>query len=165
MSAPVPDGDRSAVVRADQAEVLGRPPTMVRLLADASATGGSLSTIRVSLWDGANGANPHHHAGSAEMFYVLSGTAQVLSGEEVLTASEGDLLVVPPKLPHAFAAAPGQPADLLIVIAPGVERFEYFRHLARIFAGEATPGSLLEVQERYDTWFLESPAWTRARSG
>jgi len=96
---------------------------------------------------------------------MLGGTVQVLSGEEVPTAGEGDLLVVPPKLPHAFAAAPGQPADLLIVIAPGAERFEYFRHLARILTGQATPQSLLEVQERYDTWFLDSPAWTRARSG
>ena len=27
--------------------------------------------------------------------------------------------------------ARGEPADLLIVITPGVERFEYFRHLER----------------------------------
>jgi hypothetical protein len=59
--------------------------------------------------------------------------------------------------------APGADADLLIVITPGVERFEYFRHLARIVQGEATPESLLEVQERYDTWFGASPAWAQAR--
>ncbi len=27
---------------------------------------------RVTLLDGADGANPHHHASSAELFYVLS---------------------------------------------------------------------------------------------
>jgi hypothetical protein len=42
-------------------------------------------------------------------------------------------------MPHAFAAPPGSGADLLIVIIPGVERFEYFRHLARIAAGELPP--------------------------
>jgi uncharacterized RmlC-like cupin family protein len=41
----------------------------------------------------------------ADQAEVPGGTVQVLSGEEVLTAGEGDLLVVPPKLPHAFAAA------------------------------------------------------------
>lgn len=59
-------------------------------------------------------------------------------------------------MPHAFAAAPGCDADLLIVITPGVERFEYFRHLQRIALGELSPESLLEVQERYDNHFLNS---------
>jgi hypothetical protein len=39
---------------------------------------------------------------------------------------------VPPKLPHAFSAERGTGAEILIVIAPGVERFEYFRQLTRI---------------------------------
>ena len=53
-------------------------------------------------------------------------------------------------------------ADLLIVITPGIERFEYFRHLARIATGQQPPESLLEVQARYDTFFDDSPAWQRA---
>jgi hypothetical protein len=53
---------------------------------------------------------------------------------------------------------------LLIVIAPGIERFEYFRHLARIATGQQPPESLLEDQARYDTFFDNSPAWRRARS-
>ena len=64
-----------------------------------------------------------------------------------------------PGLAHAFAAAPGQDADILIVITPGVERFEYFRHLERIAEGKVPPESLLEVQQRYDTYFLSSKTW------
>ncbi len=64
-------------------------------------------------------------------------------------------------MPHAFAAAPGCDADLLIVITPGVERFEYFRHLQRIALGELSPESLLEVQERYDNHFLNSAVWEK----
>ena len=79
-------------------------------------------------------------------------------------ASEGDLAVVPPGLPHAFAAAAGSDADLLIVITPGIERFEYFRHLARIATGQQPPESLLEVQARYDTFFEDSAAWHQARA-
>ncbi len=53
------------IVRSADAEVVGRAPTTVRLLADASASGGALSTQRVTL---ADGAKPHHHANSAELF-------------------------------------------------------------------------------------------------
>ncbi|NYV74719.1 cupin domain-containing protein, partial [Streptomyces sp. UH6] len=108
---------------------------------------------------------PHRHGNSAEMFFMLSGSARILSGDEVLTAGTGDLVVVPPGLPHAFAAEPGGDADLLIVITPGVERFEYFRHLRRIALGEVTPESLLEVQEVYDTYFLPSAVWDDERRG
>ncbi|WP_406038610.1 cupin domain-containing protein [Micromonospora sp. NBC_00898] len=163
MSLITPDFDRSVIVRDADAEVVGRAPTTIRLLADSSVTGGALSTQRVTLHDGADGARPHHHANSAELFYLLDGTAQLLSGEQVVTAERGDLVIVPPGLAHAFAAAPGENADILIVITPGVERFEYFRHLERIAYGKVPPESLLEVQELYDTYFRSSPAWDAAR--
>jgi quercetin dioxygenase-like cupin family protein len=164
MSLIHPDFDASVVVREAEAEVVGRAPTSIQLLADASSTGGALSTQRVTLGEGAPGANPHRHANSAELFYLLDGTAQLLSGEQVVTAGKGDLVVVPPGVAHAFAAAPGEIADILIVITPGVERFEYFRHLERIAYGKAAPESLLDVQEIYDTYFLKSAVWEGARS-
>ncbi|MFJ8863668.1 cupin domain-containing protein [Streptomyces sp. NPDC102451] len=164
MSLIHPDFDRSHVVREADAEVIGQAPTTIRLLADSSATGGALSTQRVTLTEGADGAGPHRHANSAELFYLLDGTAQLLSGDQVVTAGRGDLVVVPPNVPHAFAAAPGENADILIVITPGVERFEYFRHLERIAYGKVPPESLLEVQELYDTYFLQSEPWTATRA-
>jgi mannose-6-phosphate isomerase-like protein (cupin superfamily) len=152
------------VVRAADAETLAGPTIQIRLLADSSATGGALSTQRVTMAEGADGATPHLHRMSSELFYVLSGSADVLTGDRVITANEGDLVVVPPDTPHAFAATPGQSADLLIVLTPGVERFEYFRHLGRIATGAATAESLLELQDRYDTQFLVSPPWRAARA-
>ena len=163
MSLIAPDFDESVIVRSAEAEVVGQAPSTIRLLADASSTGGALSTQRVTLIGGTDGARPHHHAGSAEMFYMLDGAAELLSGDQVVTAERGDLVVVPPGLAHAFAAAPGRDADILIVLAPGAERFEYFRHLGRIASGQVPRESLLEVQERYDTYFLTSPAWDERR--
>lgn len=165
MSLIVPDFTESVVVRHAAAEVIGQQPITIRLLADSSSTGGALSTQRVTLGNGADGAKPHHHANSAELFYLLDGTAQLLSGDQVVTAERGNLVVVPPGLPHAFAAAPGHDADILIVITPGVERFEYFRHLERIAYGKVPPESLLEVQELYDTYFRTSPTWDANRPG
>jgi len=66
------------------------------------------------------------------MFYVLDGMVDVLAGDEIVRAEGGYGIVVPPGLPHAFSAQPGHRVELLIVIAPGVERFEYFRQLTRI---------------------------------
>ncbi|MEV4323775.1 cupin domain-containing protein [Microbispora rosea] len=165
MSLVVPRFSDSVIVRSADAEVIGRTPTTIRLLADSSATGGALSAQRVTLTGGADGAAPHHHAGSAELFYLLDGRAQLLTGDEVVTAERGDLVIVPPGLAHAFAAAPGHDADILIVITPGVERFEYFRHLERIAYGRQPPESLLEVQELYDNHLRTSAVWNAARSG
>lgn len=164
MSLIVPDFTESVVVRSADAETVGRAPTTIRLLADAGSTGGALSTQRVTLAAGADGARPHHHARSAELFYLLDGTAQLLSRDRIVTAERGDVVIVPPNATHAFAAAPGEDADILIVITPGVERFEYFRHLERIAYGKQPPESLLDVQELYDTYFEASTAWDLART-
>jgi quercetin dioxygenase-like cupin family protein len=158
MSAAVPSHD-IVVVREADAEIVGRAPVTGRLYADSSATGGALSSQRITLLRGAAGATPHHHAGSSELFYILSGTAEILTGQRVLTANEGDLVIVPPGTVHAFAAAPAGDADLLIILTPGVDRFEYFRHLQRIQSGQAPPESILDVQDLYDNHFDDSPIW------
>ncbi|MGF1431574.1 cupin domain-containing protein [Kitasatospora sp. LaBMicrA B282] len=154
----------AVLVREAEAETLSSAQSAIRLLADSSHTGGALSTQRVTLGAGANGATPHLHTASTELFFVLDGRLQVLAGDEVHTANTGDLLVVPPNRAHAFAAAQGSPADLLIVITPGVERFDYFRLLERLGRGEATLEELLANQERFDNHFLQSEAWDAARA-
>ncbi|MCF1507841.1 cupin domain-containing protein [Streptomyces glomeratus] len=164
MSLFVPKFDSSVIVRAAEAETIEDDPDAVfRLLADSSACGGALSTVRVTLAAGTDGAPPHLHRHSAEMFFLLDGAAELLSGDDVVTAERGDLVVIPPGEPHAFAAAPGTGADILVVITPGVERFEYFRHIQRIRLGEVGPESLLEVQDLYDNHFLNSEVWAARR--
>jgi len=164
MSIVIPRFDRSVIVRGAAAEVMGAPSVKVKLLADSNATGGALSTVKVMLEKGADGARPHRHDRSAEMFCVLDGVVKVLSGSEIVKAEQGDVIVVPPGLPHAFSAERGSGAEILIMIAPGVERFEYFRKLTRIAQGKEPPESLREVQDLYDTYFLNSPEWEAAHA-
>lgn len=159
----VPTFEDAVLVREADAEILGMAPVTARLLADSDATGGALSVMRTALGEGANGALPHTHTKSAELFYVLDGEVQILTGEQVVSANRGDTAVVPPNMAHAFAAAPGHAAELLIVLAPGIERFGYFRLLERLARGDATVDDLLASQELYDNHFLESPAWRAAR--
>jgi quercetin dioxygenase-like cupin family protein len=163
MSLTFPNSDRSVVVRASDCEVVGAATAKVRLIVDSNATGGALSTVEVTLDKGADGARPHRHDHAAEMFYVLDGVVRVLSGTEIVRAERGDVIVVPPRLPHAFSADRNSAAALLVVIAPGVERFEYFRKLTRIARGLEPPESLRDVQDLYDTYFLDSPEWEAAR--
>jgi hypothetical protein len=44
---------------------------------------------------------------------------------------------------------------------PGIERFDYFRHVVRRREGSEPPAVLLGRQDRFDTHFLDSPAWQR----
>jgi mannose-6-phosphate isomerase-like protein (cupin superfamily) len=163
MTLIVPSFDDVLVVREADAEVLGRVPLTTRLLADSDATGGALSVMRTTMREGIEGARPHTHSKSAELFYVLDGQLQLLAGEKVITAGKGDLVMVPPTMAHAFATTSSQRADFLIVQAPGLPRFGYFRLVERMSRGEATLEELLASQELYDNHFLDSPAWRAAR--
>jgi quercetin dioxygenase-like cupin family protein len=163
MTLIIPSFDEALVVREADVEVLGLAPLSTRLLADSDATGGALSIMRTTMGAGIEGARPHTHHQSAELFYLLDGQVQLLAGDQVITASKGDLVVVPPNMAHAFATPPGHAADFLIVQAPGLPRFGYFRLIERLGRGEATLEELLASQEFYDNHFLDSPAWRTAR--
>jgi quercetin dioxygenase-like cupin family protein len=150
------------LIRASEAERLD--PIGHVLLADSSATAGALTSHRVTLGRGADGAVPHRHDHSSELFYILDGTFDLLAGDTIVTARTGDLLVVPPGMPHAFAAHHDSTAEALIIATPGIERFDYFRHVVRRRQGGEPPELLLGLQDRFDTHFLDSPAWRRART-
>jgi quercetin dioxygenase-like cupin family protein len=152
------------IVRAAGAERHALPGgSEMRLLADGPATAGQLSVHRTLLRAGADGAHPHHHTMAAELFYVLGGALQVLVGDQVVLAETGDVVMVPPGVMHAFAAAPGCDAELLAIVTPGAARFDFFRRLARVASGEEPPGPFVHDQPEYDVHPDDSPAWRRAR--
>ena len=111
---------------------------------------------------GADGAVPHRHDTSSELFYILDGAFDLLVEDNVVIARTGDLLVVPPGTPHAFAAHHDSTAEALIIATPGIERFD-FRHVVRRREGSEPPEVLLGLQDRFDTHFLDSLVWQRAR--
>lgn len=163
MTLIIPRFDDALVVREIDAEVLGLAPLATRLLADSDATGGALSIMRTTMGESIEGARPHTHHQSAELFYLLDGQIQLLTGDQVITANKGDLVVVPPDMAHAFATPPGHSADFLIVQTPGLPRFGYFHLVERLRRGEATLEELLASQELYDNHFLDHPVWRAAR--
>jgi quercetin dioxygenase-like cupin family protein len=153
---------RPVVVKAGESEYL--ESIGHTLLTDSNATGGALSAHRVALGRGADGAVPHRHANSSELFFILNGSFDVLVGYDVVSANAGDLLVVPPGVDHAFGAHPDSAAEALIVITPGVERFDYFRHVVRVRDGSEPRETLLALQDLFDTHFIDSAVWHDARA-
>jgi mannose-6-phosphate isomerase-like protein (cupin superfamily) len=133
------------------------------LLADGPSTAGKLSVHHALLRDGADGASPHHHTTVAEVFYVLRGRVQLLVGDELVEAGEGDLVVVPPGVTHAFAGARGHDAELLVAVTPGIERFSLFRRFERVSAHREPAGTLFTDQSDYDTYPDVSDIWEHAR--
>jgi mannose-6-phosphate isomerase-like protein (cupin superfamily) len=69
--------------------VLGWSSVRIKLLADAGNTGGTMSVMRTILGPHTEAAKPHSHTRSAEMFYILEGQAEILTGNRVLTAGAG----------------------------------------------------------------------------
>lgn len=167
------------VVRPEEAEHVALPGGAgIRLLTDATDTGGAVGANLLKLAAGSDGAGPHHHTRSTEVFYVVAGTAWFRlfgadgtdgadgghgghgadgghgpGGDRVETVGAGGLVVVPPDTVHAFGAAPGQAAELLVLLTPGVDRFGYFRALGRVRRGEEPFDVLLPEQRRYDVRF------------
>lgn len=155
----------AVIVTPDDVEVLALPGAAFGLLADASASQDALGMNTLSLDAGADGAKPHYHAQSWEVFYILEGRAEFLIGDRIHTVERGSLVMLPPALPHAFGAAAGSVAELLVVLTPGVERFDYFRHLHRVaLAGEPPQSLSPEDQDRFDVHFVHRPDWDAARA-
>ncbi|SDM48617.1 cupin domain-containing protein [Allokutzneria albata] len=152
------------VFREEDAELLTYSPTTTgRLLADNDDTGGSISAGRLSLGSGAEGGKPHYHARSTEVFYVLDGELEIMLDDRLERVGTGGLVVVPPLMPHAFGAPAGTHADLLIWITPGVQRFDYLRHLARVARGDIPPGSVAADPATYDVCPVDRPLWSTTR--
>lgn len=153
------------IARAAAAERLAHAQqSVMTLLADSSQTGGALSVTRSTFPSGGDGAPPHFHTGASESLFVISGRLQVLTGEEVVVLEAGDFVTIPAGLPHAFGAAPGCDADVLAVFAPAADRFDYYRLLERVVAGEADPAEIPASGERFDNHYVAGEAWHRARS-
>jgi hypothetical protein len=163
MSLLTPGGDQAVIVRGADAEVVGGPPSTVRLLADASSTGGALTSQRVTACPPAATARrltttptpPNCSTSSA----VPSKSSPARPSASPTKATSSSFR--PPWPTHS----PPRPRvkHLLIVLTPGIERFGYFRLLERLGKGEATLDELLESQDLYDNHFLDSPAWRAAR--
>ncbi|MEV0450028.1 cupin domain-containing protein [Streptomyces sp. NPDC050600] len=150
------------LTRHAEAETCADPSSVMTLLADSHQTADGFTSYRSTFAKGAVGAPAHFHTKATELFFVISGSLQVLVDDEITVLGAGDFLAVPPHTPHAFAAAPGCEADVLFVFTPGMGRFDYLRLLGRVMRGEADFQEIADSAEQYDNHYVDSPVWRAA---
>jgi quercetin dioxygenase-like cupin family protein len=97
----------------------------------------------------------HHH--QEETIYVLRGRFKVRIGDELHTLDPGGFAYLPAGLPHAFLNLTDQPAELIIVFAPGGGH-KFFEELGPA-TRTATPdrGEVAAIFERHGMTLLGPP--------
>lgn len=128
------------------------------LLLDGAATAGQLMVGRFDVSRGE--APPYHlHTHEDEVFLLIKGTALVWVDDEEMELSEGGIVFLPKKVPHAYRIT-SEKADLLMINTPaGIEGM--FRETGRDRAlprpadFEVTPDP--EVSARYGNVIVGPP--------
>ncbi|MEV7172793.1 cupin domain-containing protein [Streptomyces sp. NPDC093224] len=147
-------------VRAATAEaVQDAPGSLITLLTDTA----ELTCNTAAFDEGAAGAPVHFHTRATEFFHVTAGRLDVLVGDEIHTLGAGDFVAVPPGVKHAFAPAAGHTASVFVGFTPGMGRFDYYRLLGRVHAGEATVQDIKDSSAAYDNHYAESAVWSGRR--
>ena len=74
---------------------------------------------------------PHVHEGDDEIFHILAGTLTFVTPEGERQAGPGSSAVLPSGIRHGFRNDGTAPVHCLVVVTPGVQAAEMFRHFDR----------------------------------
>jgi quercetin dioxygenase-like cupin family protein len=94
----------------------------------------------------------HVHRVQEETFYMIEGECEWRVGDQVVQATPGTFLFVPPGVPHDIANVSGRPARVLMTVSPpGHEH--YFRKLAELAGRGGAPDAqaIGQLRARHDT--------------
>ncbi|KAB8189174.1 cupin domain-containing protein [Nonomuraea phyllanthi] len=108
------------------------------------------------------GTSTHFHKTMSEAFYVLSGEIHAFDGERWFDVSEGDYLYIPPGGLHSFGNISGEPAEFLMLFAPGGAREAYFEGVSQV-AG-MTDEERAAFFTRHDSFFSDMAQGPAAES-
>jgi mannose-6-phosphate isomerase-like protein (cupin superfamily) len=124
-------------------------------LATGASTHGQFGLYRWDMGPTQSGPDPHFHKTISESFYVLSGQLRLHDGSRWVDAVAGDFLYVPEGGIHGFRNSSGEPASMLILLAPGAPREDYFETLADAARREAMDEQArTEFYLRHDTYWV-----------
>jgi mannose-6-phosphate isomerase-like protein (cupin superfamily) len=69
---------------------------------------------------------PHHHKATEEIYYILSGTADMTLGHDTRAVGPGDAIAIPPGLRHTIKNTGPVELVFLCTCAPGYEHTDTF---------------------------------------
>jgi len=127
----------------------------MRVMLDATATGGAFSAIIVELKPG-EGPPPHLHRDREEFFYVLDGTFRMIVDGNESTIGPGTLVFTPRNTVHSFSNIGTTPGRLLEWTIPGSNE-PYFRAVHDMQGVGFDLERLAEINRRFATEFPDAP--------
>lgn len=86
---------------------------------DEAETGARYSVSEWTVHPGFEGVGPHLHEANDELFFVLSGTPELLAGDQWQSHAPGAFLRIPAGVTHDFRNRTNAPASLLNIFLPG----------------------------------------------
>ncbi|MFJ3405085.1 cupin domain-containing protein [Promicromonospora sp. NPDC090134] len=132
---------------------LGASGSTIEVLASAAETDGALSLYRWRLAPTSRGPAPHFHTTFGETFVVEEGEIDYFDGTAWRTLRPGDTAHSPRGTVHGLRKERDEPATLLMVLAPGVPREDYFAQLAT-----AQEADMDRLHEAHDNHFADEDA-------
>lgn len=111
--------------------------------ATAASTNGRFSLMERTLPPGGRMPPAHRHSENEEAYFVLEGTVEFRVGEEVVEGSGGTFVLVPAGEPHTFGNTSDDPARLLVLHVPALDR--YFEDLEQLWASPEAPDRETEL--------------------
>jgi quercetin dioxygenase-like cupin family protein len=143
-------GRRAGVVAADQRGCLELGGGLVRELVSAAATEGRVTLLEHRLAPRSLGSPVHTHERTVEISIVTLGRIGVLLGDDEFVAEQGDVVVKPVGIPHAFWNPAHEPARFVELLTPsGFEH--YFEDLGSIWGPAGPdPTRIAEVMSAHD---------------
>jgi mannose-6-phosphate isomerase-like protein (cupin superfamily) len=136
----VPAGEGKVVPREG-----GQPIPMVKMFGED--TGGAFALVEVMIPTETDGPLRHLHRSHDESFYVLEGTISFQAGYDELEAGPGTYVFVPRGVSHTFENRSAEPARMLGIFTPGIER------MLLDLADASGPQEMVAIAGRYDTEF------------
>ena len=95
----------------------------IHVLLDKDGTGGEMGMF-TSRFAGPGGPPLHVHEDASEAFYLIEGSAELVSGDQRFTLEAGEVAFVPKGLDHTFHMIEEDGGKILVIVAPaGFEGF------------------------------------------
>jgi quercetin dioxygenase-like cupin family protein len=112
-------------------------------------TGGRVTVVEDTLKPGFH-LSRHHHKSMVEIFYILEGEIRFAFDDELVVATPGMTLNIPPNVWHDVSSQPG--GKLLTIFTPG--GFDsYLSEIAAMAQDEQSNEAVMtRLAERYDIW-------------
>jgi quercetin dioxygenase-like cupin family protein len=144
------DGETSAIFRRDL-DPLMLGTTAATFVAPGSVTNGEFGLFRWDIPPNTGGAGAHFHRGFSESFYVVSGTVTLTTTTPGTHCPQAASATCRGGI-HGFRNDGDDPAAMLILFAPGIERERYFEELAGIrrTGAELTEQEWADLFARHD---------------